>query len=260
VDIARSLCDSDRAGEGARECGLSNFAGGKIMSGNSSLGMSGKINAIKGGHRIMLVDDHPVIRNGLAQLIDQEPDLKVCGQFDDSARAMEAIAALQPNLAIVDLSLKESSGLDLVKHIKFAHPNVAILVLSMHDESLYAERVLHAGASGYVMKHEATDLVLSAIRKVLNGGIHLSEGLSSKFTQRLATGKAAASGSVMDRLSDRELEIFRLIGEGRGTRQIAEQLRLSVKTVESHRAHLKEKLNLKDSTALVHMATQMRGE
>jgi len=208
----------------------------------------------------MLVDDHPVMRNGLAQLIDQEPDLQVCGQFADSAHALEAIAALQPDLAIVDLSLKGSSGLDLVKGIKSAHPRVLILVLSMHDESLYAERVLHAGASGYIMKEEATDLVLSAIRKVLSGGIHLSEGMSSKFVHRLATGKSTAGGSVMERLSDRELEVFGLIGEGRGTRQIAEQLRLSVKTIESHRAHLKEKLNLKSATELVHLAIQMRGE
>jgi len=208
----------------------------------------------------MLVDDHPVMRNGLAQLIDHEADLKVCGQFDDSERALEAIAALQPNLAIVDLSLKESSGLDLVKSIKSAHPGVLILVLSMHEESLYAERVLLAGASGYIMKHEATDRVLSAIRKVLSGGIHLSEGMSSKFVQRLATGKRAPGGSVMERLSDRELEVFGLIGDGRGTRQIAEQLRLSIKTVESHRAHLKEKLNLKSATELVHLAIQMRGE
>ena len=218
------------------------------------------MDAAKGGHTIMLVDDHPVMRNGLAQLIDQEPDLKVCGQFEDAARALEAIALSQPDLAIVDLSLKGSSGLDLVKNIKSAHPGVLILVLSMHDESLYAERVLHAGASGYIMKQEATDRVLSAIRKVLAGGIHLSEGMSSKFVHRLATRKSPAGGSVMERLSDRELEIFGLIGEGRGTRQIAEQLRLSVKTVESHRAHLKEKLNLKTSTELVHLAIQMRGE
>lgn len=208
----------------------------------------------------MLVDDHPVMRNGLAQLIDQEPDLKVCGQFDDSARAFEAIPALRPNLAIVDLSLKGSSGLDLVKNIKSAHPGVLILVLSMHEESLYAERVLHAGASGYIMKQETTDRVLSAIRKVLRGGIHLSEGLSSKIALRLATGKTASGQPVMERLSDRELEVFGLIGQGRGTRQIAEQLRLSVKTVESHRAHLKEKLDLKNSTELVHRAVQMQGE
>jgi DNA-binding NarL/FixJ family response regulator len=221
---------------------------------------TGIINAVKGGHKIMLVDDHPVMRNGLAQLIDHEPDLKVCGQFEDAGTAFEAIPNLRPDLAIVDLSLKSSSGLDLVKNIKTAFPTMVVLVLSMHDESLYAERVLHAGASGYIMKQEATDRVLSAIRQVLNGGIYLSETMSSKFVHRLATGKSTAGGSVTERLSDRELEVFGLIGQGRGTRQIAEHLKLSIKTVESHRAHIKEKLNLKSSTELVHMAIQMRGQ
>jgi DNA-binding NarL/FixJ family response regulator len=221
---------------------------------------AGPIHAVKGGFKIMLVDDHPVMRNGLAQLIDHEADLKVCGQFDDAGMAFAAIPELQPNLAIVDLSLKSSSGLDLVKNIKATHPSVVVLVLSMHDETLYAERVLHAGASGYIMKQEATDRVLSAIRQVLNGGIYLSEGMSSKFVHRLATGRTVVGGSVTERLSDRELEVFGLIGQGRGTRQIAEHLRLSVKTIESHRAHIKEKLNIKTSTELVHMAIQMRGQ
>jgi DNA-binding NarL/FixJ family response regulator len=230
------------------------------MKANPSLGKSGKTDAASGGRRIMLVDDHPVMRNGLAQLIDQEPDLKVCGQYEDSPGAFSAIASTKPDLAIVDLSLKGGSGLDLVKNIKAAYPHVLILVLSMHDESLYAERVLHAGASGYIMKQEAADQVLSAIRKVLNGGIHLSEGMSSKFVHRMATGKATAGASAMERLSDRELEVFRLIGEGRGTRQIAQHLHLSVKTVESHRAHLKEKLNLTTANELVLLAIQMRAD
>ncbi|HEY3915366.1 MAG TPA: response regulator transcription factor [Verrucomicrobiae bacterium] len=221
---------------------------------------TGPPHAVKSGFKIILVDDHPVMRNGLAQLLDQEPDLKVCGQFEDAGMAFASIPTLQPHLAIVDLSLRSSSGLDLVKNIKATHPSVVVLVLSMHDETLYAERVLHAGASGYIMKQEATDRVLSAIRQVLNGGIYLSEGMSSKFVHRLATGRAATGGSVTERLSDRELEVFGLIGQGRGTRQIAEHLRLSVKTIESHRAHIKEKLNLKTSTELVHMAIQMRGQ
>lgn len=221
---------------------------------------TGTINAAKGGRRIILIDDHPVMRNGLAQLIDHEPDLKVCGQFEDAGHALEAIPGLQPNLAIVDLSLKSSSGLELVKNIKSTFPAILVLVLSMHDESLYAERALHAGAAGYIMKQEATDRVLHAIRQVLNGGIYLSEAMSSKFVHRLATGKNPAGGSVTERLSDRELEVFALIGQGKGTRQIAEHLGLSIKTIESHRAHIKEKLNLKSSTELVHMAIQMRGE
>ncbi|HUD49360.1 MAG TPA: response regulator transcription factor [Candidatus Baltobacteraceae bacterium] len=227
---------------------------------NPSRGISRTIKGVKDGQKIMLVDDHPVIRNGLAQLIDQEPDLKVCGQFEDSTHALEAVAALQPDLAIVDLSLKGSSGLELVKNIKSAHPGVLILVLSMHDESLYAERAIRAGASGYIMKQESADRVLGAIRKVLNGGIHLSEGMNSKFMHRLKTRKSAAGGSLMERLSNREMEVFGLIGEGRGTRQIAEHLRLSIKTVESHRAHLKEKLSLKNATELVHLAVQMQEE
>jgi DNA-binding NarL/FixJ family response regulator len=227
---------------------------------NPSPGKSDVSKASGNARGIMLVDDHPVMRNGLAQLINQEPDLKVCGQFEDSAPAFAAIATLKPDLVIVDLSLKDGSGLDLVKNIKAAHPRVLILVLSMHDETLYAERVLHAGASGYIMKQAATEQVLGAIRKVLGGGIHLSEGMSSRFVHRMATGKSVTGGSVMERLSDRELEVFRLIGEGRGTRQIAQQLHLSVKTVESHRAHLKEKLNLKTATELVLLAIQMHGQ
>jgi DNA-binding NarL/FixJ family response regulator len=230
------------------------------MKTKPSLGSSKTTGAVKAGRKIILVDDHPVMRNGLTQLIEHEPDLKVCGQFEDSADALEGLASSKPDLVIVDLSLKRSSGLDLVKNIKSAHPQVGILVLSMHDETLYAERVLHAGASGYIMKQEAADQVLKAIRTVLGGGIHLSEGMSATFMHRLARGKSAKGGSVMERLSDRELEVFRLIGEGRGTREIAEQLRLSIKTVESHRAHLKEKLNLKKASELVLLAIQMRGE
>jgi DNA-binding NarL/FixJ family response regulator len=228
------------------------------MKTNPSLEKSGTLKDRKLGRNIMLVDDHPVMRNGLAQLIAQQPGLNVCGQFDDSARALEGVAALKPDLAIVDISLKGGSGLDLIKNIKSAHPEVSVLVLSLHEESLYAERALHAGASGYVMKQEPADRVLIAIRTVLNGGIHLSEKISSQVVHRLATAKKAAGGSFTERLSDRELEVFRLIGEGLGTRQIARQLRLSVKTVESHRAHLKEKFNLKTAPELVLMATQMR--
>jgi DNA-binding NarL/FixJ family response regulator len=206
----------------------------------------------------MLLDDHPVMREGLAQLINHEQDLDVCGQFEDAAPAFEAIPKLNPEIVIIDLSLKGSSGLELVKNIKANYPKIPLLVLSMHDESLYAERALRAGASGYIMKAEATEAVLGAIRQVLNGDIHLSEKMSSKLMHQLASGRATATGSLMERLSDRELEVFSLIGQGKGTRQIAEQLHLSVKTIESHRAHIKEKLNLKNATELVHRAIQMR--
>jgi|ERR1700677_695930 DNA-binding NarL/FixJ family response regulator len=209
-------------------------------------------------HKIMLVEDHPVMRQGLAQMIAQEPDLVVCGQFDDAGDAFEAIEKLAPDLAIVDLTLKTTSGLELVKNIKAAHPKLRVLVLSMYDETLYAERSLRAGAAGYIMKQEAIEKVLAAVRQVLSGGIFLSEKMSSRLMHQLVGGKAPGPGSLMERLSDRELEVFGLIGEGRGTRQIAEQLHLSVKTIESHRAHIKEKLNLKTATELVHRAIQMR--
>jgi DNA-binding NarL/FixJ family response regulator len=214
----------------------------------------------KSKYKILLVDDHPVLRQGLAQLLNQEKDFVVCGQYEDAGKALDAIGQLKPDAAVVDISLKGSSGIELLKNIKVQHPKLLVLVLSMHDESLYAERALRAGASGYIMKQEATDQVLTALRKILNGEIYLSEKMSSKLMHQLVSGKANETGSLMERLSDRELEIFGLIGEGRGTRQIAEQLHLSVKTIESHRAHIKEKLNLKNATELVHRAIQMRGE
>jgi len=216
--------------------------------------------AKKSKYKILLVDDHPILRQGLALLINQEKDLEVCGQFEDAGKALDAVNNLKPDAAIVDISLKGSSGIELLKNIKVQFPKLLVLVLSMHDESLYAERALRAGASGYIMKQEATDQVLVALRKVLNGEIYLSEKMSSKLMHQLVSGRATDAGSLMERLSDRELEIFGLIGEGRGTRQIAEQLHLSVKTIESHRAHIKEKLNLKNATELVHRAIQMRGE
>ena len=212
------------------------------------------------GHKIILVDDHPVLREGLAKLINHEAGLSICGQYEDAARAFAAIPTLQPDLAIIDLSLKGSSGLELIKNSRASYPKLIILVLSMYDESLYAERSLRAGAAGYIMKQEASEKILSAIRQVLQGGIYLSEKMSSKLMHQLVGGKSQEAGSSMERLSDRELEIFGLIGQGMGTRKIAEQLHLSVKTVESHRSHIKEKLNLKDANELVHTAIRIRGE
>jgi DNA-binding NarL/FixJ family response regulator len=200
------------------------------------------------------------MREGLAQLIQHEKDLQICGQYEDAQSAFESIQKVKPDLAIVDISLKGSSGVDLLKSIKATYPGIYILVLSMHDEGLYAERVLRAGASGYVMKQEAPELVLQAVRKVLQGEIFLSKRMSAKLMNQLIGGRGSQSGSFMERLSDRELEVFGLIGQGRGTRQIAEQLKLSIKTVESHRAHIKEKLHLKNATELVHRAIQFRGE
>jgi DNA-binding NarL/FixJ family response regulator len=211
-------------------------------------------------YRIMMVDDHPVLREGLAKLIDHEPDLTICGQYEDATRAFAAIPTLRPDLAIIDLSLKESSGLELIKNSRASYPSLIILVLSMYDESLYAERVLRAGAAGYIMKQEASEKILGAVRQVLDGGIYLSEKMSSRLMAQLVGGKARQPGFAMERLSDRELEIFGLIGKGLGTRQIAEQLHLSVKTIESHRSNIKEKLNLKDANELIHTAIRVRGE
>jgi len=215
--------------------------------------------ARKDVRRIIIVEDHPIMRNGLVQLISQEKDFSICGQYEDAGAAFGAIEKFLPDIVIVDLSLKASSGLELIKSVKAAYPKLIMLVLSMYDEALYAERTLRAGASGYVMKQEATDKIMIALRKVATGGIYLSDRMSSKFMHQLVGGgKTAANGSLIERLSDRELEVFGLIGEGRGTRQIAEQLHLSIKTVESHRAHIKEKLNLRSATELVHRAIQMK--
>jgi DNA-binding NarL/FixJ family response regulator len=214
--------------------------------------------AKKSKSRILLVDDHPIVRQGLAELIDHEKDLAVCGVADDVHKALDQIGTLAPDLVIVDISLRGSNGIELLKNIKVRYPKQSVLMLSMHDESLYAVRALRAGAAGYVMKQEATEKVLTAIRQVLNGEIYLSERMEKKMMHQLVGGRAARTGSPLEDLSDRELEVFNLIGQGHGTRQIAEELHLSIKTIESHRAHIKEKLNLKNATELVQHAIQWR--
>ncbi len=206
--------------------------------------------------RILLVDDHPIMRRGLAELINLEKDLVVCGEADSIQTALELIKRHEPHVALVDLSLKNESGLELIKDIKARFPEVLILVLSMHDELFYAERVLRAGAKGYVMKQQATDLVLVAIRRILGGEVYLSDFMSSKVLRNFTGKKTEKAGSSVDQLSDRELEVFRLIGTGLGTRQIAERLSRSVKTVETYREHIKLKLDLKDSSELVQNAIQ----
>ena len=208
--------------------------------------------------RILLVDDHPIVRQGLTEMIDHEKDLCVCGAAEDLHRALDAVAALKPDLVMVDISLKGGNGIELLKNIKVRHPNMLVLMLSMHDETLYGLRALRAGASGYIMKQEATEKVLIAIRRVLNGEIYLSERMERRMMQQLVRGRTPRSGSPIEDLSDRELEVFNLIGQGHGTRQIAEELHLSIKTIESHRAHIKEKLNLKTATELVQYAIQWR--
>ncbi len=205
--------------------------------------------------RVLIVDDHPIVRQGLAQLLEQEEDLTVCGEASCAQSALEAIEQLEPSIVIVDILLKDVNGIELIKMIKSRFGKIPVLVMSMHDESLYAERSLRAGARGYIMKEEATDKMLTAVRKVMDGEIYLSDRMVSRILLRLAEGKDEAE-SPLNRLSDRELEVFQLLGEGTPTRQIAERLNVSVKTVESYRAHIKEKLELASSTELIKQAVQ----
>jgi DNA-binding NarL/FixJ family response regulator len=206
--------------------------------------------------RVFIVDDHPIVRQGLAQMLNQEMDLMVCGEAEDTQQALEAIAALQPHLVLVDLSLKGGSGFELIRALKARQSSLPVLVVSMHDESLYVERVLRAGARGYIMKQEATDTMMHAIRRVLRGEIYVSEKMMTKLLGRFVFDAADTGASAIERLSNRELEVFRLIGEGHGTRHIAAVLHVSIKTVESHRAHIKEKLQLNDTVELVRYAIQ----
>src|SRR5436190_23951993 len=204
--------------------------------------------------KVLLVDDHPILRTGLKRMIDHEADMTVCGEAEDSPKAFELTGTLQPDIAVIDISLKGSNGIELIKNLKARYPELPTLVLSMHDESLYAERALRAGSRGYIMKEEATEQVLTAIRRALAGEIFLSEKMKSKMLQQMANGKGKIVSSPIEQLTDRELEVFRLIGEGHSTRQIAGQLHLSVRTVEAYREYIKGKLNLKNATELVQHA------
>ena len=203
---------------------------------------------------VLIVDDHPIVRQGLTQLIDQEDDLHVCGQAEDAHEAMRAIRELSPDMVVVDISLKDTSGIELIKDIKVRCPDLPVLTLSMHDEGVYAERAMRSGARGYIMKQEATERVVTAIRRVLSGEVYVSEGMAAKMVSKLVAGPAQTGGSPVDRLSDRELEVFRLIGTGYGTREMAEKLHLSIKTIETYRAHIKDKLDLVDANELLRTA------
>lgn len=204
--------------------------------------------------KVFLVDDHPLVREWLTNLINQQPDLAVCGESESAPQAVQRIAASRPDLAIVDISLKDSSGVELIKQLKESSPEVAVLVLSMHDESLYAERVLRAGARGYIMKRETTRKVVDAIHRVLEGKLYISEQISEAMAMRVAEGRNSAPRSPVEQLSDRELEVFEMLGQGSGTRQIAEALRVSLKTVQAYCARMKEKLNLTSGTQLLREA------
>lgn len=209
--------------------------------------------------RILVVDDHPMTRHGVASLLQQQPGLKVCGEVDSARAALSAVRAETPDLVVVDLSLGERSGLELIKDLHALHPKVPVLVFSMHYESLYAERALRAGARGYLMKSEGAAPLIAAVRAVLQGKVYLSEAMRDRAVHRFSRGAAQAPRDNASLLSDRELEIFELIGRAQSTRQIARRLRVSVSTVETHRSHLKEKLGLSNSTELVHAAASWGG-
>ena len=195
-----------------------------------------------------------MVREWLGTLINQQTDMEVCGEADTAPKALQLVASLKPRVAVVDISMEGGSGLELIKNIKAGHPETTIVVLSMHDETLYAERALRAGARGYIMKREATKGVLQGIRAVLGGKLYVSEKLAMIIAEKFVDGKPKTAGSIVDQLSDRELEVFDLLGRGLGTRRIAEELHISVKTVQAFCARIKEKLQLADATELLHEA------
>jgi len=210
--------------------------------------------------RVFLVDDHPLVRESLASLIEQQADLTVCGEAENAPAALARIGAAVPDVAIVDLSLEGGSGLELIKNLRQVHPEVAVLVLSMHDEDLYAERALRAGARGYIMKREVTGNVILAIRRVLRGEVYLSARMATALATKLVAGAPASTESAVGKLSDRELEVFRLLGQGLATRQIADALHVSAKTVQAFSARIKEKLGLSSATELLREAIRWTEE
>jgi DNA-binding NarL/FixJ family response regulator len=205
---------------------------------------------------VLVVDDHPIVRQGLTLLINQESDLAVCGVAEEMHSGLQAIQSGKPDIVILDISLSGPDGLEMLKNIRISSPRLPVLILSMHDESIYAERALRAGANGYIMKQEATEKVLVALRRILGGEIYVSDRISNHMLQHYVRGANLTEQSSLAELTNRELEVFRLIGEGLGTRQIAEALHLSVKTVESYQAHIKEKLSLRSARELVQHAIQ----
>jgi len=206
--------------------------------------------------RVLIVDDHPILRKGLSLLINSEPDLTVVAEAENAQQALEKIEAHQPEMLIVDISLPGIDGIELIKTVKLSHRDLPALVVSMHDESLFAERALRAGARGYIMKQEALEKVLVAIRRVLAGEIFVSEKIATSMLEKLVSSEDKAVSSPIGLLSNRELTVFQMIGQGYKTNQIAEKLHLSIKTIESYRAHIKEKLKLNDGTDLLKYAIQ----
>jgi len=207
--------------------------------------------------RVLIVDDHPAVREALALRIGRQPDLMVCGEAADTAEAMRLLSEARPEVAVLDITLKSGDGIDLIKRIKDRDASVRIVVWSMHPESLYAERALRAGALGYVNKDQATDTIVEAIRRVRRGEVWLSGAMTQRMLRRtVGGGRQEVGGSPPDVLADREFEVFRLIGQGARTSEIAERLHLSVKTVETYRDRIRQKLDLADGTRLAHFATQ----
>jgi len=207
-------------------------------------------------NRILIVEDHPLFSEGLGQMINRQPGMMVCGQVPDAAAAMRAVAELEPDLVLVDISLEGGNGIDLIKNLKAKHEELPILVISMHDESIYAERALRAGALGYVMKNQPARVVKAAISKALNGEIFLSDKMSSSVLGKFLLGRSTAPVSPIEQLSDRELEVFQMLGEGKPSRQIAEELNLTIPTIHSFRNRIKDKLQLKNSTEMLLHAMQ----
>jgi len=206
--------------------------------------------------RVMIVDDHPIMRHGLVQLIDAQPELEVCSLAGTAAEALAAISAAQPELALVDISLPDRNGLELLKDIHAQYPKVKVLIVSMHDESLYAERALRAGARGYIMKEEAANKLIEAIRTVLDGHIYVSGEMSARIIEMISGNSGDPQAAPLSRLSDRELEVFEEIGRGKATREMAEMMGISARTIDAHRAHIKKKLGLKDGSELVRYAVR----
>jgi DNA-binding NarL/FixJ family response regulator len=204
--------------------------------------------------QVLIVDDHPVVRDGLTSIINHERDMNVCGEAEDAHQALKAVAELKPDVVVVDISLKNSDGIELTKSIKAEHPKLSVIVLSVHDESVYAERALLAGAKAYLMKDAVSENIVRAVRTVLNGEIYVSNTITKKFLHIIAGDRTGTAKKPIENLSDREFEIFRLIGDGLKASQIARKLHLSVKTVETYRGRLKEKLNLDSAAELLQYA------
>jgi DNA-binding NarL/FixJ family response regulator len=213
-------------------------------------------NVGKARQRILIVDDHPMMRHGLSQLINREPDLLVCGEAGNAQEALGAIPNCEPNLVLADIAMPGKSGIELIKDLRVLHPNIAVLVMSMYEEVCYAERVLRAGGHGYVMKSEGGEKILVAIRQVLQGRRYLSPSMAAAVLEGLSKGRSRGGETALGALTDREFEVFHLIGQGLSTAEIGDQLHLSVKTIGTHRVHIKEKLNLKTSTELMKQAMQ----